>query len=151
MCACDSKKSSSDELFVRKFRILSLFSIFYLIRILIFGRRKLVQHLLGTALYAAELHDDHGDNTTRRNDDNTTPQHDDTNNKKMTTQGPRQEEKDHEHFGATTATRLEIPTVTQQHNAMSPWVRGQTLHDTTPNLTTTTTIHPPRDGQGFRC
>ena len=38
------KKSPSDELFVKKFRILLVFSIIYLIRIRIFGPRELIQN-----------------------------------------------------------------------------------------------------------
>ena len=42
------KKKPSDELFVRKFRILPMFSIIYMIRIRIFGPREFIQSELGT-------------------------------------------------------------------------------------------------------
>ena len=40
----DSKKSPSDEIFVRKLRILPVFSIIYMIRIRFFGPRELIQN-----------------------------------------------------------------------------------------------------------
>ena len=40
----DSKKSRSDELFVRKFRILPVFSNIYMIRIRFFGPLELIQN-----------------------------------------------------------------------------------------------------------
>ena len=40
----DSKKSLSDELFVRKIRILPLISVICMIRIRIFGPRELIQN-----------------------------------------------------------------------------------------------------------
>ena len=39
-----SKKSPSDEIVVRKFRILPVFSIIYMIRIRIFGPREMIQN-----------------------------------------------------------------------------------------------------------
>ena len=40
------KKIPSDEVFVRKFRFLPVFSIVYLIRIRIFGPREIMQNLI---------------------------------------------------------------------------------------------------------
>ena len=49
------KKSLSDELFVRKFRNLPVFSIFYLIRTRIFGLRELIQNEFSDEQYCASV------------------------------------------------------------------------------------------------